>query len=272
MLTDSTRRHLKLLANLVFIAIAVALFILNIIRYVRVYVSRGEYEIFDQVLIIPLGANVTTIFDDCSSKNYSPSNALTIYQWFVDSNTDKNRLFHAFFWWMMIFSLIISVVPSLFYVIRYFQSNRYNVVERFWISRSQHFVRTFFSTAIFIFPSFFMNTFDFDDKFCLKTSPLNTIVSTFPYIFVSMIGLTIYFLLYAIVHQFYAKHRFCCDSECVSYCALYCLTFLMSGIIVFSAIFIFYIWIVSFVEESLRLAAILVIVQMPFLPVQVLID
>lgn len=272
MLTDSTRRHLKLLANLLFIAIAFALFILNIVRYARVYLSRHEYRVVERALIVPVDTtNVSAIFD-CSASNYSSANALTIYQWFVESGTAKNRLFHVFFWWMMIFSWVVSVIPSFFYVVRYFQSNRYNVLERFYVARVNHFVRSFFSTTIFILPSFYMYTFEFDAEFCLRSYPLNLVIDILPFVLVTMIGLTLYFLMYGIIHQFYAKHRLCCAVEWIAYGGLCCLTLLMTSIILFSATIIFYIWIVSFIEQPLRLAAILLIVQMPFLPLQLLID
>jgi hypothetical protein len=279
MLGASLRKRLKIAGNVVFIGIAWVLFILNIVSYASVYLRRDNYSLEASsggmgYYIIKARADVngSNVPVHCESAIYSQSDARLIDKWFLQFSTDENRLFHAFFWYMMITSLVVSILPPLTYVINYCKSDRYKTKDRYCLSSINHFTRTFFSMTIFIFPSFYMKTFDFDSSPCLKIYPRILSIDILPFVFATFVGLSIYFLVYFTLHQFYAKYRFCCTNECLSYGGLFCLSLLMIGIILFSAAIVFYVWIVSFIETPLRVAAILIIAQVPFLPVQLLVD
>ena len=279
MLDASLRKRLKILGNLVFMAIAWVLFILNIVSYASVYLRRGNYRLEWSsgdagyyFLKAEAAFNASDVPSICQSAVYSQSEARLVEQWFLRSSTDENRLFHVFFWFMMLIALLISILPALTYIINYFKSNHYKTLDRYCLASINHFARTFFSMTIFIFPSFYMKAFDFDSSPCLKIYPRLLPIDILPFVFATFVALTLYFLVYFTLHQCYAKSRFCCPSECLSYGGLCCLSFLIIGIVLFSAAIVFYVWIVSFIETPLRLAAILIIVQVPFLPLQLLID
>jgi len=273
----SNLKLLKCFGNILFIAIALTLFILNIITYVNVYLKRDNYELIEE----PTGYSYIVkeenyLNESFSSPNcsfqYSISDGNNIFQWFIKSSTNENRIFHIFYWFMIIFALIISIIPSGLHVGVYCTSNNYNITERYCLSSIILFIRTFFSITIFLLPSFYMNTFDFTSKPCLHAYPPKLSIDILVYILITFICLIIYFLFNLIISVFYNKHRFCCSIECVSYVGLCVLSLVIIGIIVFSATIIFYVFIVSFIEKPLQLTAILVIIQFPFLIVQLLVD
>jgi hypothetical protein len=269
----SNLKLLKCFGNILFIAIALTLFILNIITYVNVYLKRDNYELIEE----PTGYSYIVkeenyLNESNCSFRYSISDANNIFQWFIKSSTNENRIFHIFYWFMIIFALIISIIPSGFYVGIYCTSNKYNITERYCLSSIILFIRTFFSITIFLLPSFYINTFDFTSKPCLHAYPPKLSIDILVFILITFICLIIYFLFNLIISVFYNKHRFCCSIECVSYVGLCILSLIITGIVLFSATIIFYIFIVSFIEKPLQLTAILVIIQFPFLIVQLLVD
>jgi hypothetical protein len=278
MLVGSYRRSLKVLGNVVFIGIGLALFILNCLAYVNEYLQRADYR-----LIVVTNGSFYLIKDKliesqfdfsqaCPSKGYTYTTINKINRWFILSSTNENRVFHVFFWFMMTISLIVSILPSMKYIVEYVRSNNYNIQQRYCLSTLNHLIRTFFSMTISILPSFYMKTFDFADSLCFYSYPSTLGIDILPYVFVTYIGLVMYFIVYFILHQFFDKHRFCCANECASYAAFGCLILLLIGFVLFSATIIFYVWIVSFIEKNLRLPAILLVVQVPFLFIQILID
>jgi hypothetical protein len=147
-----------------------------------------------------------------------------------------------------------------------------NIVDSFHSTIDEVYCWICFSMTISILPSFYMKTFDFADSLCFYSYPSTLGIDILPYVFVTYIGLVMYFIVYFILHQFFDKHRFCCANECASYAAFGCLILLLIGFVLFSATIIFYVWIVSFIEKNLRLPAILLVVQVPFLFIQILID
>ncbi|CAF2678768.1 unnamed protein product [Rotaria sp. Silwood2] len=267
---------IRLLINILFIAIALTLFILNIIKYANSYLKRDNYNIIEDIngdfyIVKGIYTNETIWNSNCSSK-YSKSYAENIFQWFIASKTSQNQAFHVFYWFMIIISLIISITPSSIYVGKYLKSDNYNITERYCLMSIILFIRTFFSITIFVFPSYYMYTFDFTSELCLDEYPTKFSIDILPFIFVTFICLIIYYLFYLIVSSFYDKHKFCCPMECLSYGGLCMLGLLIIGIILFSAVIIAYIFVVSFIEKPLRLAVILIIVQFPFLILQLLAD
>jgi hypothetical protein len=270
-------KRLKCFGNIIFVGIALTLFILNLIKYANDYLKRDNYVLFEEstndfyIMKEMYSPNGSFWSLNCSSR-YSKANAEGIFQWFIKSSTKENQIFHIFYWFMIITSFIISIIPSGIYVVNYSISNHYHIKERYCLSSINLFIRTFFSTTIFILPSFYMNTFDFSSAPCLNIYPAILSIDISPFIFITFICLIIYFLMNFILTFFYEKHRFCCSVECLSYVGLCILSLLIIGIILFSAAIIAYVWIVSFIEKPLQLPAILIIVQFPFLILQLLAD
>lgn len=273
----SNFKRLKCFGNILFVAIALTLFILTIIKYANVYLKRDNYELIEDstgnFYIVKEGnySNESSWSLNCSV-GYSITDAKNIFHWFIKSSTHENRIFHIFYWFMIIIALIISIIPSGIYVGNYCISNHYNITERFWTSSIILFIRTFFSITIFLLPSFYMNTFDFTSELCLKTYPPKLSIDILPFILITFICVIIYFLYCLIINLFYRKHRFCCSSECVAYMGLCVLSLIIIGISIFSGTVILYVFVVSFMEKPLQLTAILVVIQFPFLIVQLLAD
>ncbi|CAF1584597.1 unnamed protein product [Rotaria sp. Silwood1] len=269
-------KRLRFFSNILFIGIALALFILNIIKYANSYLKRGNYNISQDIngsfYIVKVNYINEIITNANCSSNYSKSDAENIFQWFIASKTSQNQVFHVFYWFMIIIALIISIIPSSVYIGKYLKSDHYHITERYCLMNIILFIRTFFSITIFVFPSYYMYTFNFNSEICLKENPTKFSIQISPFIFATFICLIIFFLFYLIISSFYDKHRFCCSIECLSYCGLCILSLLIIGTIFFSAGIIGWVFIVSFIEEPLRLAVILIIVQFPFLIVQLLAD
>ncbi|CAF4612994.1 unnamed protein product [Rotaria sp. Silwood1] len=269
-------KRLRYFSNILFIGIALSLFIINIIKYANSYLKRGNYNITQDIngsfyIVKATYINEIITNANCSS-NYSKSDAENIFQWFIASKTSQNQVFHVFYWFMIIIALIISIIPSSVYIGKYLKSDHYHITERYCLMNIILFIRTFFSITIFVFPSYYMYTFNFNSEICLKENPTKFSIQISPFIFATFICLIIFFLFYLIISSFYDKHRFCCSIECLSYCGLCILSLLIIGTIFFSAGIIGWVFIVSFIEEPLRLAVILIIVQFPFLIVQLLAD
>ncbi|CAF1200882.1 unnamed protein product [Rotaria sordida] len=165
---------------------------------------------------------------------------------------------------MITISFIISIIPPSIYVGKYLISDDYNITERYCLTSIILFIRTFFSTTIFIFPSFYMYTFDFTNRICLNGYPSKFSIDILLFIFVTFICLIIYSLFDFILNSFYDKHKFCCSIECLSYCGLCILILLIIGIILFSSAIIAYVFVVLFIQKPLQLAAILIVVQFRF--------
>lgn len=271
------RSRLKCLGNVLFILVAIALFILNTTKYAIVYLNRGDYELVtgqsgEFYIVTANGYSNETLWPANCSGSYSETEAKNILRWFVHSSTDENRTFHVFLWFMIGFALVIAVVPSVRYLSKYWTSNRYNTTERYCLSSIILLIRTFFSITAFLLPSFYLNTFDFNEELCLNASPPRLSFPLLPFVLVAMVCLLIYFAFDLVVNSFYEKHRFCCSIEWISYVGLCFLALVILGVVVFAGTVIAYALIVSFIEEPLRLTAILVIIQFPFLIVQILAD
>ncbi|CAF1305097.1 unnamed protein product [Rotaria magnacalcarata] len=272
----SNLKRVKLAGNFLFIAIAWTLFVLNIVKYATSYFQRTSYKVIEKsngsfYIFKEIYENETQWEPNCTSK-YSKSDADDIFRWFIASETSENIVFHVFYWFMMIIALTISLAPSINYVFKYVTSNHYNITERYCLSNILHFIRTFFSITVFVLPSFYMNTFNFTNEPCLTAYPTKFSIDMSPFIFATYIGLIIYFLFNLTVNFFYEKRRFCCSIECLSYIGLCILGLLIVCIVVFSATIIAFVFVISFIETSLRLTVILIVVQFPFLIVQLLSD
>ncbi|CAF3337757.1 unnamed protein product [Rotaria socialis] len=272
----SNLKLLKLAGNFLFIAIAWTLFVLNIVKYATSYFQRTSYKVIEKpngffYIFKEIYENETQWESNCTS-NYSKSEADNIFRWFIASKKSENIVFHVFYWFMMVIALTISLAPSISYVFKYFKSNHYNITERYCLSSMLHFIRTFFSITVFVLPSFYMNTFNFTSEPCLTAYPTTFSIDISPFIFATFIGLIIYFIFNLIVNFFYEKRRFCCSIECLSYLGLCILGLLIVCIVVFSATIIAFVFVISFIETSLRLTVILIVVQFPFLIVQLLSD
>lgn len=271
-------KRLKFFGNIVFIAIAIALFILSTIEYARSYVKRDNYNITQElsgnysIVKENTNTNVSIQNDICSFRfQYSQDNAQKIFRWFISSQTSENRAFHTFYWFFILFALMVSIVPPVAYINKYFTSNHYHITERSWFSTIIIIIRTFFSMMIFVLPNFYMNTFDFSAEPCLNAYPSTFAIDMLPLVFATFICLVVYYLFDLTVSVFYNKYPMCCSKEFVSYVGLCILSLIIVGVVFFSATIMTWVWIISFIEKRLQLTAILIIVQYPFLIVQAIV-
>lgn len=272
----SNFKRLKLLSNIIYIGIAIALFTLSVIEYATRYVKRSDYVVVGKpngyfYIVKRLYQNEILFDANCTSR-YSKSQADLIFQWFISSKTDENIIFHVFYWFMMAVSFMLALFPSYRYILKYFTMDHYKITERYWLEKAINFLRAIFSVTIFVLPSFYMNTFDFDNTPCLNAYPPELSIDIIPFIFFTFIGIIIYTVFNFTVNFFYEKRRFCCSIECLSYIGLCILVLLIVAIAVFSTVIIAYVFIVSFIEEPLRLTSILIVVQFPFLVSEILSD
>ena len=270
MLDDSKRRFFQFSTNLLFLAIALTLFILNSVKNANIYLQRDNYYIFsssssNRSFIIKNGS-ILTSSDFCPAQDYSIEQLESIYEWLLDSSAVKNQLFQAFFWFTMIVSLIFSSFPPILSIVKYFRSNKYNKFDRFWLKTSIDFCQTFFSLTIFLFPSAIMNSLDLQSTPCFQIIPEHFVVDVSPLILAAVFVMIVYFLFCLIIDQCYGTCRWCCASEWISYAGLGFLALLIFSLVIYSSVMIFYVWIISFIYQPLRLSAILILIQFPFLP------